>query len=329
MPIIDVKALVKTFPGPVEAVRGIDLDVVQGTIFGLLGPNGAGKSSTVRILATLSQPTAGRAFVAGHDVVGDSDGIRRAIGYVAQASSVDVHLTGTENLYLQGRLFGLGGRDLAQRVETLLQLFDLEDAASRRTKGWSGGMKRRLDLAMGLIHKPKILFLDEPSSGLDPESRSVMWREVKRLSDEEGMTIFLTTHYLEEADRLADQVAIIDKGLIVARGTPSGLKDGLNGDLVSLTFSGKTDTADASTRLRALAMIDTVTVSGQRVDVRTKDGARSIPAIVGALSGLDLQDVAMSRPSLDDVYLSVTGKQFALANAEGHEGAGGRKGAAA
>ncbi len=329
MPIIDVKALVKTFPDRVEAVRGIDLDVVEGTVFGLLGPNGAGKSSTVRILATLSQPTAGQAFVAGHDVVTASDGVRRAIGYVAQASSVDVHLTGMENLYLQGRLFGLGGPDLARRVERLLRLFDLEDAASRRTKYWSGGMKRRLDLAMGLIHGPKVLFLDEPSAGLDPESRNVMWREVKRLSDDEGMTILLTTHYLEEADRLADEVAIIDKGQIVARGTPSGLKDGLNGDLVNLTFGDRTDMADVGARLRALAMVDDVTVSGQQVAVRTKDGARSIPAIVGILTGLDLRDVAMSRPSLDDVYLSVTGKNFALANAEGHKEMSVRKGVAA
>jgi len=228
---IEVTGLRKTYPGDVEALRGLSFSVRSGEIFALLGPNGAGKSTTVRILTTLSAPTAGSARVAGHDVVAEPQEVRRRIGYVAQASGVDLTATGRENLMLQGRLFRLPVRELRTRLNELLELFQLTGAADRPATTYSGGMKRRLDVAMGLIHRPEVLFLDEPTTGLDPESRAVMWKEVKRLADE-GLTLLLTTHYLEEADQLAQRLAIVDGGRIVAAGTPDELKGRLR-DVVS------------------------------------------------------------------------------------------------
>jgi ABC-2 type transport system ATP-binding protein len=227
---IEVTGLRKTYPGGVEAVRGLSFTVRSGEIFALLGPNGAGKSTTVRILTTLSAPTAGSARVAGFDVVGQPQEVRRRIGYVAQASGVDLTATGRENLMLQGRLFRLPPPALRARVTELLELFQLTGAAGRPAATYSGGMRRRLDVAMGLIHRPEVLFLDEPTTGLDPESRAVMWKEVKRLAHG-GLTLLLTTHYLEEADQLAQRLAIVDGGQIVAAGTPDELKESLRGDV--------------------------------------------------------------------------------------------------
>jgi ABC-2 type transport system ATP-binding protein len=229
---IKVTGLRKTYPGGVEAVRGLSFSVRSGEIFALLGPNGAGKSTTVRILTTLSAPTAGSARVAGLDVVAQAQEVRRHIGYVAQASGVDVTATGRENLLLQGRLFHLPAPELRTRVNELLELFQLTGAAHRPAATYSGGMRRRLDVAMGLIHQPAVLFLDEPTTGLDPESRAVMWKEVKRLADG-GLTLLLTTHYLEEADQLAHRLAIIDGGRIVTEGTPGGLKERLRTTIAS------------------------------------------------------------------------------------------------
>ncbi|GER08046.1 daunorubicin resistance protein DrrA family ABC transporter ATP-binding protein [Iodidimonas muriae] len=311
MTMIDVKALVKTYPGQVEAVRGIDFNVKKGRIFGLLGPNGAGKSSTIRMLATLSRPTSGRIRIDGKDAALDTVQIRRTIGYVAQASAADAHLTGLENLMLQGRLFGLGGAALRQRAAHLLALFDLEEAANRRTKGWSGGMRRRLDLAMGLVHGPRLLLLDEPSAGLDPHSRAVMWREVERLAEKDGITILLSTHYLEEADRLADEIAIIDKGRIVATGTPHALKDRLRGDLVSIRLrSPDFDEDSLHAALAPLPFAVDVKCNGPQIDLRVDNGSTAMPALMAALAAFDLQEVSMSRASLDDVYLAVTGKPY-------------------
>jgi ABC-2 type transport system ATP-binding protein len=223
---IEAEGLVKRY-GEVQALDGVDLRVEAGTVFGLLGPNGAGKSTTVRILTTLSRPDAGTVRVAGIDALADPDGVRRMIGVVGQKHGADRDATGRENLVLQAELYGL--RD-HRRVDELLERFGLAEAAGRPVKTYSGGMQRRLDVALGLLHGPRVLFLDEPTTGLDPEARTAMWAEIERLAREERMTILLTTHYLEEADRLASQVAIVDRGRIVAQGTPSALKAELPGD---------------------------------------------------------------------------------------------------
>ncbi len=223
MAAIELSGVVKTY-GPITAVDGLDLEVPAGTCLGLLGPNGAGKSTTVKVLTTLTHAGGGEARVAGLDVALDPAGVRRAIGVVAQRSGVDVDLTGRENVVLQGRLQGLRGRELHHRADALLAQFGLGDAARRVARGYSGGMQRRLDLAAALVHEPEVLFLDEPTTGLDPEARADLWEEIARLSREEGLTILLTTHYLEEADRLADRLAIVDDGRVVAEGTPEELK---------------------------------------------------------------------------------------------------------
>src|SRR5436190_15048083 len=219
---IEANSLTKKYPGDVQALAGLDLSVEEGTVHALLGPNGAGKSTTVRILTTLARPDSGSARVAGHDVLRDPEAVRAAIGVVGQKSGVDAEATGRENLTLHAKLHGL--RDGPARADALLREFDLADAADRLVKTWSGGMQRRLDLALGLVHRPRVLFLDEPTTGLDPEARGDLWREIERLSREEGVTILLTTHYLEEADTLASRLVILDGGRAVAEGTPDELK---------------------------------------------------------------------------------------------------------
>jgi ABC-2 type transport system ATP-binding protein len=223
---VEAEALIKTYrsrTGDIEAVRGVDLRVEEGEVFGFLGPNGAGKSTTVKMLTTLLSITSGSASVAGVDVAGDPDGVRHRIGVALQEAGLDIRQTGRELLVLQGRLFGLSAADAARRAKELLELVELQDAADRRIKGYSGGMKRRLDLASALVHRPEVLFLDEPTTGLDPASRLTVWEEVRRIN-ERGTTVFLTTQYLEEADQLCDRLAIIDGGLIVREGTPARLK---------------------------------------------------------------------------------------------------------
>src|SRR5918996_1909238 len=229
---IEAHDLVKTYPGGVRALDGLGFAVEAGTVFGLLGPNGAGKTTTVKILTTLSRPDAGRARVAGLDVLRQADQVRRLIGVVAQRSGVDREATGRENLALQGLVHGLRGRELRRRVDGLLDRFGLAEAADRVVGGYSGGMQRRLDIALGLVHHPQVLFLDEPTTGLDPEVRADLWEEIARLAADEGLTILLTTHYLEEADRLASRLAIVDHGRVVVEGTPDGLKRELRGDAV-------------------------------------------------------------------------------------------------
>jgi ABC-2 type transport system ATP-binding protein len=230
---IDASELVKTYPPDVRALDGLSLAVQEGTIFGLLGPNGAGKSTTVRVLTTLSRPDSGSALVAGIDVLSDPVAVRRAIGVVGQKHGFDPEATGRENLALQGEFHAINGRELRARVHGLLERFGLSDAAERQAKTYSGGMQRRLDVAMGLLHRPHVLFLDEPTTGLDPQARAEMWQEIEGLAGEEQMTILLTTHYLEEADRLASQLAIVDHGRIVVQGSPEHLKSELPGDVVN------------------------------------------------------------------------------------------------
>jgi ABC-2 type transport system ATP-binding protein len=311
MDAIVVDAIEKTYPRDVRALDGIRFSVREGEVFGLLGPNGAGKSTTVRILVTLTKPDGGRATVAGHDVVAEAGAVRRAIGYVPQASGVDREATGRENLQLQGRLQGLRGAELDGRVDELLELFGLGEKAEALVRTYSGGQKRRLDVATGLVHRPQVLFLDEPTTGLDPEARTAMWEELARLAERERLTILLTTHYLEEADRLAERVAIVSRGRIVVEGRPDVLKRELRGDAVTLELAnGRAD--GAADTVRALANVHDVIVDGERLHARVEHGAQAVPGILAALdtAGIPVAAVTVSRPSLDDVYLHHTGRDF-------------------
>src|SRR5829696_5433908 len=310
-PAVVADDLVKTYPGGVRAVAGVSLTVPAGTVLGLLGPNGAGKSTTVKILTTLSRADEGTARVAGVDVQRDPGAVRRAIGVVGQKNAVDGEATGRENLQLQGRLYGLGGRDLRARVDDLLERFSLADAADRFAKTYSGGMQRRLDVALGLVARPQVLFLDEPTTGLDPEVRVAMWAEIEQLAREEGLTILLTTHYLEEADQLASQLAIVDRGKIVAEGSPEQLKAELRGDAIAVELDGADGSAAAVDE--ALARVDGVreiVLDGQQLRARADQGARAVPAVLAALesAGLSVASVSVARASLDDVYLRYTGR---------------------
>jgi ABC-2 type transport system ATP-binding protein len=296
----------------VQALDGVSFSVRDGEVFGLLGPNGAGKSTTVRVLTTLTQLDSGRAVVAGEDVSEHPSRVRRAIGYVAQDSGVDREATGSENLMLQGRIHGMSGAPLRKRVNELLELVGLADAADRVASGYSGGMKRRLDIAIGLVHRPRVLFLDEPTTGLDPEARAGMWVEVERLAEQESLTILLTTHYLEEADRLAQRVAIVSRGRIVVEGTPDELKRGLAGESVTVELQETNGRLMDAERVVA-DISDAVHVEGNLVRARVANGAQAIPVILGALdaAGIEVAAVTTARPSLDDVYLHYTGRDFA------------------
>jgi ABC-2 type transport system ATP-binding protein len=314
---IEANGLTKTYPPAVRALAGLSLAVPAGTIFGLLGPNGAGKSTTVRILTTLSQPDGGSARVAGLDVLAEPVRVRHAVGVVAQRHGLDPEATGRENLTLQGEFYAITGADLRERVGAALERFGLVDAADRPAKTYSGGMQRRLDLAMGLIHRPRVLFLDEPTTGLDPEARADIWHEIERLARDERMTILLTTHYLEEADRLASQLAIVDRGRIVAEGSPDALKSQLEGDRIAVEL---VDAHDGAAR-RALAGVDGVgdaALEGRTLHARARDGAAAIPAVLAALDahGVKAASVTLARPSLDDVYLRHAGRSFGRADAE-------------
>ncbi|WUD76302.1 ATP-binding cassette domain-containing protein [Streptomyces sp. NBC_00510] len=314
-PAIVAHDLVKTYPGDVRALDGMGVTVEPGTVFGLLGPNGAGKSTTVKILTTLARPDSGTALVAGHDALRHPDRVRRAIGVVAQRSGADPVATGAENLRLQGRLYGLRGAALDGRVGELLTRFDLADAAGRPVKTYSGGMQRRLDVALGLVHRPEVLFLDEPTTGLDPEARTAMWEEIARLAGDDGLTILLTTHYLEEADRLAERIAIVDRGRVVAEGTPDGLKGELRGDAVHVELrepAGPVDAHLLETALGEFAGVREARLDGRRLSARADDGAAAVPQVLAVLEreGAAVASVTVARPSLDDVYLRYAGRRF-------------------
>ena len=312
MPVaaIEARALRRTFEGGVEAVRDIDLTVSEGEIFGFLGPNGAGKTTTVRMLCTLLPPTAGSASVAGVDVLADAGEVRRRIGVALQEIGLDPVQTGRELLELQCGLYGIRGADGKARAAELLELVGLTDAADRRTKTYSGGMKRRLDLATALVHSPRVLFLDEPTTGLDPASRIAVWDEVRRINSE-GATVFLTTQYLEEADQLCDRVAIIDAGEIVAEGTPARLKAALGDDVVSVSLNGADPDATRSA-LGQLPGLERVVPEADALALYVEDGAASIAEIVLRLNAAELQvgAISVSRPSLDDVFLRATGRRL-------------------
>jgi len=312
---VEAHDLVKKYPPDVRALDGLTLAIEPGEIFGLLGPNGAGKSTTIKVLTTLTRPNSGSATVAGHDVLRHPERVRRAIGVVSQRSGSDPLATGRDNLMLQGHLYGLGGSALKRRVAELLDRFGLAEAAERAVKTYSGGMQRRLDLALGLVHRPTVLFLDEPTTGLDPEARSALWEEITRLSTQERITILLTTHYLEEADRLAHRLAIVDKGRVVIGGTPDALKGELRGDAVHVELRDAADPSAAREAISSLAGVWEVTVDGRRLSARSDDGAAEVPSVLAALDriGSPVAAVTVARPSLDDVYLRHVGHRFDLA----------------
>jgi ABC-2 type transport system ATP-binding protein len=308
--MIVVEDLRKRYDG-VQALDGVSFEVREGEVFGLLGPNGAGKSTTVRVLVTLTYADEGSASVAGHDVRREQNAVRRTIGYVPQDSGVDQFGTGRENLMLQGRVQGMHGRDLRTRADELLELVGISDAADRIVKNYSGGMRRRLDIALGLMHRPRVLFLDEPTTGLDPEARVAMWDEVSRLARAESLTILLTTHYLEEADQLTDRLAIVSRGKVVVEGTSADLKAGLRGDAVQVELdSGAVE--DAQRVLAGVGATPEQVLDDRVVVSRVENGGRALPGIISALegAGIDVASVSVSRPSLDDVYLHFTGRDF-------------------
>jgi ABC-2 type transport system ATP-binding protein len=307
---IAARSLRRVFKGDIEAVRGIDLTVSSGEIFGFLGPNGAGKTTTVRMLCTLLPPTAGDATVAGLDVVREAAEVRRRIGVALQEIGLDPVQTGRELLELQCGLYGITGRRGRQRAQELLELVGLTDAADRRTKTYSGGMKRRLDLASALVHAPEVLFLDEPTTGLDPASRLTIWDEVRRINAG-GATVFLTTQYLEEADKLCDRLAIIDDGQIVAEGTPEQLKAEMGHDVVSVALGGA-DAAATEAAMVGLPGLERVVSEADALALYVEDGAGQIAEIVRRLDRdhTHVGAISVSRPSLDDVFLKATGRRL-------------------
>jgi ABC-2 type transport system ATP-binding protein len=314
---IEAERLVKTYRKGVKALDGLSFAVAPGSVFALLGPNGAGKSTAVKILTTLTTQDSGRASVAGLDVRARPDAVRRTIGVVAQGSGVDIQATGRENVRLQGQIHGIRGRAIEERAEELLSRFGLSDAADRVARGYSGGMQRRLDIAMALVHDPAVLFLDEPTTGLDPEVRADMWSQIAGLARERGKTVLLTTHYLEEADQLAERVAIVDRGQVVAEGTPEELKRELRGDAIHVDLEADHN-GSVSRALGDLAAVRDVTVDGRILRARADDGGRAVPLVLQALEahGVAVSSVRVARPSLDDVYLKYTGRTFDAAEAE-------------
>ena len=309
MPAITATGLTRRF-GDNEAVAGIDLEIAQGEIYGLLGPNGAGKSTTVRMLCTLLAPSDGRATVSGLDVATQADDVRLRIGAALQEAALDPKQTGTQLLRLQGRLYGLNSSEVDRRVAELTAMIDLGDAMDRPIETYSGGMKRRLDLAAALVHNPEVLFLDEPTTGLDPISRNRVWDEVRMLNENLGMTILLTTQYLEEADSLAHRVGIIDGGRLVAEGTPTELKRQVGDDLIVARIDG--DPTEAGAVVGAIAGVRVLDSDDDAVVVATADGAATVGPVAVALAAasIPLRDLTLRTPTLDDVFLEMTGNRL-------------------
>ncbi len=307
---LQARGLTRRF-GETAAVDGIDLEVGTGEIYGFLGPNGAGKSTTVRMLTTLLLPSSGTAIVAGFDVRDKADMVRLRIGVALQEAALDPKQTGREFLDLQGRLYGLSAAERRQRVTDLVDLIDIGEAFDRRIGTYSGGMKRRLDVAAALVHEPEVLFLDEPTTGLDPASRAAVWVEVRRLNDQRGMTIFLTTQYLEEADALADRVGIIAGGKIVADGTPSDLKRSVGSDVI-IAKGQPGDTQRITQALASVAGLESVESAGDEVVISVTNGAKAISPVAVALSdaGIAVEGLTLRTPTLDDVFLHVTGERM-------------------
>jgi ABC-2 type transport system ATP-binding protein len=311
-PAVEVEGLVREFKGGIRAVDGLDLEVPGGEIYGFLGPNGAGKTTVVRILTTLLRPTAGSARVAGHDVVARADAVRRSIGVALQEAAIDPLMTGRELLRMQGALHGLRRPAARDRAAELLERVGLTQAADRRVGGYSGGMRRRLDLALALVHRPEVLFLDEPTTGLDPTSRSALWREVRSLNDE-GTTVFLTTQYLEEAEQLADRVGIIAAGRLVAEGTPDTLKARVGDPTLHVELADAGSAEDARAALAGIGALEPAKPEAPtRVVLRTAAGKAAIAPAIRALDehGVVVESVEVESPTLDDVFAAVTGSHL-------------------
>ncbi len=302
--------LVKVFPGDVRAVDDVSFHVREGEVFGFLGPNGAGKTTTVQVLTTLLTPSGGRAEVAGLDVRAHPDEVRRRVGLVFQESTSDDELTGRENLQLSGALYGLSPSETNRRTKDLLTRMHLDDAAERRVKTYSGGMRRRLELAAGILHSPHVLFMDEPTLGLDPQGRAGLWDYVRQLRKEMVLTVFVTTHYLDEADSMCDRIAIIDHGKIVAAGSPSELKEKIGGDL--LTLVAGPDSADLTAVLQRIPGVLSVQRRDSEYRIKCRQGESLVPATVSAAAstGVALQSVSLKKPSLDEVFLEFTGREY-------------------
>ncbi len=315
MTVIETAGLAKHFEvrgGVIEAVRGVDLRVESGEIFGFLGPNGAGKTTTLRMLATLLEPSGGRATVTGHDLLGEPARVRERIGYVSQAGGAEDGSTGSENLVLQARLYGMNKGEARQRAGALAGALELSSFADRLVKTYSGGQRRRFDLALGMVHRPALLFLDEPTTGLDPQSRARLWDEVGRLR-EEGMTVFVTTHYMDEADSLCDRIAIMDNGKIVAEGTPEKLKREVSGDVIDLRFGdGDGNPEKAGELLRDRGFVREAHLTGGGMRLYVERGEEALPVVLRLLdgAGLGVLTLSLSRPTLDDVFLKKTGRSL-------------------
>ena len=317
-PIIEVKGLTKRF-GSLEAVHGINFEVEQGEVFGLLGPNGAGKTTTLSMLSTILEITAGTAVVNGFDVAKQPSQVRRSIGIVFQEPSIDDRLTGRENLQMHANLYAVPGIEKRRRIEELLKLVELEDRADSLMRTYSGGMRRRLEIARGLIHHPEVLFLDEPTLGLDPQTREHIWDYIVQLSKRENITMMLTTHYMEEADKLCDRIAIIDYGKIIALNEPKQLKGDLEGDIITV----KTEMAEElSRKLGQTNFVKDIKEQKGELKLVVKDGDRIVPRVmeIAANSGIHVESMSIHEPTLDDVFLHYTGREIRGEGGEEYHG---------
>jgi len=311
-PILRVQNLEKIFEGNIRAVDSVSFEVGEGEVFGFLGPNGAGKTTTISILTTLMLPTAGRAEILGHDVVLEPGLVRKGIGLVPQDLTSDDELTGRENMELKSKLYGVRASEAAKRIDDLLLLVGLADAQDRVVKNYSGGMKKRLEFANGLVHNPKILFLDEPTLGLDIQTRTSIWDHIRKLRSETNMTIFLTTHYLEEADGLCDRIAIIDHGKIIALDTPEGLKKAVGGDVIEIEVEEcNMDVLNLIKGIPGVALIDGM-CTGNKARIKVPDANAALPIVLSTFwkNKIDVLNVAVKKPSLDQAFLEYTGREL-------------------
>ncbi|WP_417309778.1 ATP-binding cassette domain-containing protein [Devosia sp.] len=317
-PIIEARGLKRSFKArgakgkTIDAVRGIDLTVYEGEIVGFLGPNGAGKTTTLKMLCTLIAPTDGTATVVGSDLRRDPLGVRRKIGYVSQAGSTSSEARAGEEIVSHAELYGIAPAEAKRRAQSLLSALDLDDIWTRSCGSLSGGQRRRLDIVMGLIHQPRLVFLDEPSTGLDPQSRANLWTHIRQLRDEFGTTVFLTTHYMDEADSLSDRLLVIDHGAIVAEGTPAELKKKVSGDTITLTLRSTEDANTAAAIAASLEGADTPVTETHVVRFHVPEGATALPVLLGRLTrdNIDAIGVDVNRPTLDDVFLTLTGRSL-------------------